>query len=208
MFKSVSLFIGCSMFALACVAAPTTLDCQTSSKLEANLDELEKVTKVADGCAAPEKVDYVQICAYSKEKKRASSDSEFTYLFEQKLLQMSCAVEGKDSPEVIKLKINKMWDTYRTKFSCDSLGFHIPNGNVLKFTLNFNFPDFIYYMVDNYDLDMDFKDPADNKTVFDYLDEEIANTKMNGPGRIREMKEVKAALEEQKRKKQQLAKLK
>lgn len=206
MFKGASLFFLCSTIAFNCFAGPTTLDCQSSSNFEANLNELEKVAVLADECPAPDKVNYAKFCSYTKDKKRASADSELTFLFEQEMLKMSCAVEGKDSPEVIKKKTNAMWNKYRTNFACDSLGFNVPNGNVLKFAMNFNFPDFIYLMVDNYDFDLDFKDPADNKTVIEYLTQEIAKTSLYGAGKIREMLEIKAVLEEQKLKKQQLAK--
>ena len=163
----------------------------------------EKQTEVCD-CPAPQKVDYAKICSYTKDKKHSSEESELNFLFEQQMIKMSCAVEGKDSPEVIRIKVNKMWNKYRTNFACDSLGFNVPNGNVLKFTMNFNFPEFIYYMIDNYDLDMDFKDPADNKTIIEYLNEELAKTKKYGSGKIIEMTEVKTALEEQKARKQKL----
>jgi hypothetical protein len=208
MFKSVRLFLSCSVISMSCLAGPQTLDCQSSSNFEVNLNELETVAAVADGCPAPEKVDYAKICSYSRDKKLAPEDSELNYLFEQQILKMSCATEGKDSPQAIKQKTSIMWNTYRTKFACDSLEFNVPNGNILKFSMNFNFPDFIYTMVNTYDLDMDFKDPADNKTIIEYLDEEIAKTTKFGVGKIKEMKEVRALLVEQKIKQQKLAKLK
>ena len=85
-----------------------------------------------------------------------------------------------------------MWNKYKTKFSCDSLGFNVPNGNVLKFAMNFNFADFVYYMGDYYNVDFMFVDPADGKTIIQYLDEEIAKTNKYGSGKIKEMTEVKA----------------
>lgn len=48
-------------------------------------------------CPAPEKVDYVQICSYTKEKKRAKEES-LDYLFQEKLLKMSCVDLKNDSP--------------------------------------------------------------------------------------------------------------
>jgi hypothetical protein len=143
-------------------------------------------------CPAPEKLDYDQVRSYSHDKLIAIEPSDFNYRFEQKILEMSCVDLKNDSKETIIQKVNCMWNKYKTYFSCDSLGFHIPNGNILKFTLNFNFADFIYYMGDNYNIDFLFIDPADGKTVLQYLDEEISDTRKNGAGRIREMKEVKA----------------
>lgn len=149
-------------------------------------------------CPAPEKVDYAKICSYTKDKKIAVEES-LNYLFQEILLKMSCADLKNDSQETIIQKVNCMWNKYKTKFSCDSLGFHVSNGNILKFTLNFNFPDFTYYMGDYYNVDFMFVDPADGKTVVEYIDEEIANTAKNGSGRIRELKEVKAFILEKRK---------
>ena len=151
----------------------------------------EKQNDICD-CPEPERVDYAQICSYSKDQKRAIEPSNLTYLFEQKILEMSCVNLKNDSQETIIQKVNCMWNKYKSNFSCDSLGFSIPNGNILKFTLNFNFADFIYYMGDYYNVDFTFVDPADGKTLLEYLDKEISNTNMNGAGRIRELKEVRA----------------
>ena len=84
-----------------------------------------------------------------------------------------------------------MWNKYKTNFSCDSLGFNVPNGNVLKFAMNFNFPDAIYLLVDHYGLDMKFVDPADGLSFIGYLDLEISKTKKYGLGKIEEMTQVK-----------------
>jgi hypothetical protein len=154
--------------------------------------QAQEKQKADCNCPEPEKLDYVQVCWYSHDKLRAIEPSDFTYRFEQKIMEMSCVDLKNDSKETIIQKVNCMWNKYKTYFSCDSLGFHIPNGNILKFTLNFNFADFIYYMGDNYNIDFMFIDPADGKTVLQYLDEEISDTGKNGAGRIREMKEVKA----------------
>lgn len=142
-------------------------------------------------CPEPERVDYAQICAYTRDKKIASEESPVNYLFQEILLKMSCVDLKNDSQETIIQKVNCMWNKYRTKFACDSLGFNVPNGNVLKFTMNFNFPDFIYCMGDHYNVDFMFIDPADGKSIIMYLDEEISKTNKYGPGKIREMNEVR-----------------
>ena len=151
----------------------------------------EKKVEVCN-CPEPERVDYAKICAYSRDKRVAEEESPVDYLFQEILLKMSCVDLKNDSQETIIQKVNCMWNKYKTKFACDSLEFNVPNGNVLKFTLNFNFPDFVYYMGDYYNVDFMFIDPADGKTIIQYLDEEISKTIKNGPERIRELKEVRA----------------
>ena len=151
----------------------------------------EKKVEVCN-CPEPERVDYAKICSYTRDKKIAEEESPVNYLFQEKLLEMSCVDLKNDSQETIIQKVNCMWNKYKTKFACDSLEFNVPNGNVLKFTLNFNFADFIYTMGNCYNVDFTFVDPADGKTLLEYLDKEISNTNMkNGAGRIRELKEVR-----------------
>lgn len=150
----------------------------------------EKQTDVCD-CPEPERVDYAKMCSYSKDKKKAIEPSDFTFLFEQQLLKMSCVDLEKDSQETIIQKVNCMWNKYKTKFSCDSLGFNVSNGNILKFNMSFNFPDFIYILIDQYDLDLMFVDPADGLTFIEYLDQEISKTHKFGSGKIVEMQQVK-----------------
>ena len=150
----------------------------------------EKQNEVCD-CPEPERIDYAKICAYSRDKRVAEEESPVDYLFQEILLKMSCVDLKNDSQETIIQKVNCMWNKYRTKFACDSLEFGVPNGNVLKFAMNFNFADFVYYMGDYYNVDFTFVDPADGKTLLEYLDKEISNNNMNGAGRIRELKEVR-----------------
>ena len=154
--------------------------------------EISAQAKIADcNCPEPQKADYFQVQIHSRDKTRAKEPSECDYYFEQLILKMSCADLKNDSKETIIQKVNCMWNKYKTKFSCESLGFNVINGNILKYTMNFNFPDFIYYLGDNYNIDFMFEDPADGKTFIEYLDEEISKTSKNGPGRISEMKEIK-----------------
>jgi len=107
---------------------------------------------------------------------------------------MSCGDLKNDSRETLIRKVNCMWDKYKTKFVCDALGFGVPNGNILKYTVNFNFPDFIYLMGEYYNIDFMFVDPADNKTIIQYLDEAMAKTYLYSEGKIKEMQEVKEYL--------------
>lgn len=134
-------------------------------------------------------VDFSRLCSYSKDKKRSTLD-EFTFLFEETILKMSCVDLKKDSRETIIRKVNCMWNKYKTKCACDSLGFNVPGGNLLKFVINFDFDDWYYLMVETYNLDILFVDPADGKTLTQYLDEEIAKTNKYGPDRLKEMKEI------------------
>ncbi len=135
-------------------------------------------------------VDFAKLCSYSKDKKRSEVGPPFTFLFEDILAKMACVDLKKDSKETMIRKINCMWNKYRTKCKCDSLGFGVPNGNIAKYVINFNFPDWYFIMKDNYGLDFNYIDPADGKTLYEWLKQEISKTYMYGSGKIREMQEI------------------
>ena len=85
---------------------------------------------------------------------------------------------GVDDLETAKLKIQAWWNKYKSKCKCDSVNFTVPNGNLLKFSINQSMPDFIDTLVSNYGLDINFIDPADGKNVLDYLNDEIERFKI------------------------------
>ncbi len=149
-------------------------------------------------CPEPTKNDYFLVQMHSRDQTRAKEPSECDYYFEQLIMKMSCVDLKNDSREIIIQKVNCMWNKYKLNFSCNSLGFNVMNGNILKYTMNFNFSDFIYYMGDHYNVDFMFVDPADGKTIIEYFDKEIASGKY-GDGKIREMNEVKAFILEKRK---------
>ncbi|HEY8690633.1 MAG TPA: hypothetical protein VIM07_15455, partial [Chitinophagaceae bacterium] len=96
------------------------------------------------------------------------------------LWEVACAVMGVDDLETAKIKIQTWWNKYKTKCKCDSLGFNIPNGNLLKFSVSQSLPDVIDTMVSTYGLDINFKDPVDGKNVLDYVNDELIRFKSGG----------------------------
>lgn len=93
---------------------------------------------------------------------------------------MACINIGVDSEEVIKMKIQSWWAKYKLRCKCDSTTFNVPNGNILKFAVSQNQLDFIEVLSENYNLDLNFIDPADKKNLLDYLNDEIATRRNDG----------------------------
>ncbi len=93
--------------------------------------------------------------------------------YKQKLLQMSCVDLTKDSPETIKAKVQCMWKKYYAEFGCDNSGFLTPNGNILKYSVNQEFELFVDGVVEEFGLDINLPDPADGKTLLDFVLDEI-----------------------------------
>jgi len=137
---------------------------------------------VSDTCKEPKASDFKSFCADVSTKAKATGSKTDTveFLYEQRLWEVACAVMGVDDLETAKIKIQTWWNKYKTKCKCDSLGFNIPNGNLLKFSVSQSLPDVIDTMVSTYGLDINFKDPVDGKNVLDYVNDELIRFKSGG----------------------------
>jgi hypothetical protein len=176
MVRAVYTILGCLLISMSSYAAPTKLECQSSTNnFESNLSELEKVAKEVDECPAPTKDQLSEVCSEIYFRAEAKMpNTELNYSYQEKLWKISCAEPGKDSIETAKPKVQKMWNKYRADFRC----YNYPNSiasdaNITKFSLDNGFPGFIIEAARKYKLDMNFIDPKDNKTVLDFvLDQE------------------------------------
>jgi len=117
-------------------------------------------------------------------------DSEFGYLYEKTLWEISCADPKKDTFEEAKAKIQCMWNKYKELCACDVSGFNVSNGNILKYAINVKFPDFVLDTTKEYDLDINFKDPVDGLTVIDYIHNEIKHYKRDSDTYERQLIEL------------------
>ena len=173
MIKRPSLFIALSLLSVSALSAPTKLDCQTSSTFEKNLSDIEKVTKNSHECPEPTRGDIGQLCLEMNEKESAGDESELNFKYQQTLWRISCANENSDDLEVARQKVQRMWNKYRTLISCKGPGVKVDGGNITKFSLETGFSIFLHDAIKDYKLDMNFKDPADGKTILDFVNEEI-----------------------------------
>jgi hypothetical protein len=172
--KSTKIILFLSIFIMLNTKANSKAsDCTTSSKLANNLKDIEKITLATQECPQPTTQQFEQICDQVYTKKEASEESELSFKYQETLWKMSCAQDGEENLEEARLKVQQMWNKYRTSFSCDYPGVQVPRGNITKLSLDTGFSIFILDAVKNYKLDMNFKDPTDGKTIVDYIKEEI-----------------------------------
>jgi hypothetical protein len=170
MFKSVSLFFGLYVISLSCMAGPLPLNCQTSTTLEENFNQLEEVVGKVDECPRPSDGKFVNICTLVENKDLA---------FKTEFMAMSCVNSKKDSQETINSKVNYMWETYYKEFGCDSTGFTVGQGNILKYSITQEFEIFVDGVVKDFGLNINLKDPSDGKTLLDFTKDEIDRYKKN-----------------------------
>lgn len=124
-------------------------------------------------CPPPTKEQYLGLCHSIFEQQMMKDPKPgVSYGYQESLWEMSCAIPGVDSIESAKPKIQKMWNKYRENIRCYGYTNYISNDkNVAKFSLDTGFTTFLTEAVKRYDLDMNFIDPADGKTVLDFIRE-------------------------------------
>lgn len=127
-------------------------------------------------CPEPSKDTYAGVCIAMFQRSEAQNpDNGLGLRYQERLWQMSCTNPGIDSKDIAAIRIQIMWNKFRENFRC----YNIPNSiatdmNILKFSMDIGFTSFIHEAVRRYHLDVNFIDPADGKTVLDFVtDQEI-----------------------------------
>ena len=125
-------------------------------------------------CPEPTKSQYLFVCMSGYEGETGDEGSTFGFKFQEHLWKMSCADPLKDSNEIAYGKIRCMWNKYREHFLCVGYtGVMSDGNNITKFSIETGFPTFVIQAVKRYNLDLNFKDPTDGKTIMDFLKDEM-----------------------------------
>ena len=140
----------------------------------------EKKVEVCD-CPKPTRNQFMGICNAVYDKADGNEDLGIGYKYQELLWEISCAHPKKDSPEEAIKKIQCMWNNNRENFRCYKYdGVSVPDGNVLKFSMDSGFSTFLVTAVKKYKLDMNFKDPTDDETIMDFLKFHMERYRTNG----------------------------
>lgn len=104
-------------------------------------------------------------------------DSPFEYTFEEHIYNLACVNVSTDSPSVINKKIQAFWIKYEKELVCDSTGFNVPKGNILKMAAHTLFSQFLDKAVYDWKVPLNKVDPSDGRTTLDYIKDEIIKNK-------------------------------
>lgn len=171
------------------MAGPTTLDCQSSSNFEVNLNQLENIVTIADDCPTPTMDQFLAVCNSIYDRKPSEGDT-LSFKYQEDMWNMSCAKPESDSKAVAKIKIQNMWNKNKESFRCYHFSSStVPDGNITKFSMDFGFPGFLIEAVRTYQLDMNFKDPSDGKTILDFLKEQSSRIIASSPSQTAKIDE-------------------
>lgn len=163
------LFITPLLFASAAEECNET----TPSALAPMLEVAEAVKNVPD-CPNPKKLRGLCTMVNSRMAETTNTNE---YLYQTRFLEASCVEEG-DNEEARNAKIRETWQTLEDDLVCDSPQFDVPKGNILKFAASTKFEDFIKDAI-KWKVNLNRVDPADNRTVLDYIQFHIERNKGN-----------------------------
>lgn len=146
-------------------------------------NDINQLKNTLAPCAEPDEQLFMKLCDMIELK-----DMKYKEL----LMQMACVDKRLDGPLLVKAKVQRLWSDYYKEFWCAAAGFRVDQGNILKFSVYSNFQVFVDGVVRHFNLDINIKDPADGKTLLDYLTDEINAYRklLNSQDKFKELQEL------------------
>ena len=114
-------------------------------------------------------------CIAVQVKPTEKGKKYFEYWWEEQLAEWAGADFQKESQEEVAEKIKSYWNKYKTRFGCNSMFSNIKGGSVLKFAAINGFITFIETAFVTYGMDISFVDPADGRTLCEFMNEQLFN---------------------------------
>lgn len=125
-------------------------------------------------CPQPTAEQFSNLCVAIYQKNEASKYPNASFQYQEVLWEMACVDPLNDSKEERTKKIQCVWNKYRTLFRCYGYPTSIASdANVTKFSMDTGFTPFLTDCIRYNNLDMNFIDPADGKTLLDWMKERI-----------------------------------
>ena len=145
-------------------AGPTTLDCQSSGSLDENL---KLISEAVDNCPDPSDEDILKLCKQVAHMRMIEDEDGLEYYaYHDTLESISCA-KGKPADE-ISHKVKVMWSKNGKRIKCNLVGYDLPDHNIVKYAVSMPFNTFLIDLIDTYKVDLNLKDPKDNKTPLEF----------------------------------------
>ena len=125
-------------------------------------------------CAMPSKDMISRLCndMYQRFEPR-NPKSKMSFSYQEDLWETSCADVEKEILETARVKIQLMWNENKQKFRCYNYSTSaFTDHNITKFSIDSGFSGLIIEFARKYQLDLNFLDPMDNKTILDFIFEQ------------------------------------
>ena len=117
------------------------------------------------------------ICAAVSNRDQTETEPQkYPYRYQRKIFEASCVDMYRDSDEEIARKVSAMWAKNADKLTCTDTSFDVEKGSIIKYAVNAKFENFIYDVI-SWKVDLNRIDESDNRTVLDYIQDQIRSYK-------------------------------
>lgn len=113
------------------------------------------------------------ICGHVYGRGRPATGSGYRFTFEQ-MMEDAAGVQPGEGPETRRTRVRHLWLDNQQVFRCTANNFDITEGNLLKYSVSSRSYDFLVHAIEEWQLELNFIDPADQSTVLDYVELELA----------------------------------
>jgi hypothetical protein len=159
------------------LAVPAAADDCTPQLVDPAVRDALVQEAARQGQSCPRALDVEQLCdAVSDQIAETAPGSPNKYSYQSKIHAAAC-IEPSDAPEMVRGKVQAFWNREHARLNCSQLGYSIRNGHILKLAVERNSKDFVNDAVRKWKLDLNHVDPADGRTVLDYIAEERAKAR-------------------------------
>ncbi len=131
-----------------------SIGAQVTSKKFPNIDNLNNLCSLIDD-----------------RTKDPDKESDFLYLYQRRVSE-AAGVGADDEPEQVRKKVGLLFNQYGNKLTCSNTRFDVTNGSVIKFAASSQFARFLEDVIYTWQLDLNVVDPADGKTLLDYVEQQ------------------------------------
>lgn len=108
------------------------------------------------------------ICAFVYSRARAPAESGYHFRYEQMMAE-AAGVTSNDDEEVRRTRMRYLWLDNQDAFRCTADNFNVTYGNALKYSARSKSFDLLNSAIEEWQLEFNFIDPADRRTLLDYL---------------------------------------
>lgn len=113
------------------------------------------------------------ICSFAYSRMRAPEGSGYRFMFE-KMMDEAVGVNSGDDVETRRNRVRYLWLDNQDYFVCDASNFNLINGNLLKYSVSSRSYDILNVALENWQLELNFIDHVDHRTLLDYVAREAA----------------------------------
>ena len=156
-------------------AEPLTARAANPATAEVSL--ASRAPALGDSCPRATVDDVKILCSMICSKRRDAKKGTETYPFDYQSYLFKIACTSRDDPEeVMNQKIQAFWKKHQSMLQCEAFGFNLGRGDLIKYGVSNYFDEFVGD-VTLWGVDLNKIDPADGKTVLDYVKEEMEKKK-------------------------------